>query len=616
MRLGFGRAALDIMQPSKTSSPSSQPAAARLAALVILVALVIVAFSPVLVAGYLRLDDYDNVVRNPNVAGGGLGAPGLAAIWGESRLGFYIPITYSIWWLCAGLANRLGSLAQGAPLLHALNLIVHAVNAAVVFFLVKRLLDLLRPGLSPLRHPRLVALVAALFFALHPAQVETVAWVTELKGLAAALFGLLGISSYYRRGEQNQASKMGVTALLFVLAMLSKPSAIVFPGLLVLVDRIILGKPLKESCKGPLFFWALLAPLVLVTKHLQPDANLEYVPGLGGRFLVAADSFAFYCRRLLSPWHLALDYGRAPYRVLHQVPGWHLTLSAALLVAGAGLVGYALLRRPGAGRGPVAWSSLVLCGWSIYCLALLPVLGLVPFAFQDFTTVADHYLYLPLFGGGLVVAGVLLRLAASLPALWVSAATIIALAASSFAQARYWRSTETLFAHTLAINPESYLAHYAIATELLDAGRIDDGIRSLQACLRLRPGYLSAQVAIGAVWVEQGKLQEAIEHYQAFLGTNPSIVGKRAAFMAMIHDNLGTALCNVGREREGAEQFEKALALDPTSVTAHVNLGRFALGEGRFLDAAVHYQAALELSPDDAEIRRMLSLARSQGRGR
>jgi len=345
-----------------------------LRALAILVPLTVIAFSPVLVADYIRLDDHANILDNPHIQR--LSLAGFAAIWTKSDLGFYIPITYSIWWLYAGIANLLGTLKQSAPLFHALNLTLHIVNAFLVFSLLQTLLRFARakPAALSEAQTRGAALIAALFFALHPAQVETVAWITELKGGLAGMLGLLGILSYYR------SPRRATPAILFIAAMLSKPSAIVFPGVLLLVDRILLGKPLKDSVKAPFFFWMPQLPFVLITKYLQPDLNMEFIPSLSQRLLVAADTFSFYFCKVLFPFHLALDYGRSPHVVLLRIPGWHMALSALLTVAGVAVVIYSLWRPSQSDQdGAPAWRGFVFCGWAIFCLAIAPVLGLVPF---------------------------------------------------------------------------------------------------------------------------------------------------------------------------------------------------------------------------------------------
>jgi protein O-mannosyl-transferase len=594
----------------KSKRPSDeQPSVFR--ALAILIPLTAIAFCPVLVAGYIRLDDHANILENPNLQRFSLS--GLARIWTQSELGFYNPITYSLWWIYGNFARFFGTIEQAAPLFHALNLAIHIVNASLVFVLLQTLLHQGRAKPTALGESRVrrVSLMAALFFALHPVQVETVAWVSELKGGLAGMLGLLGIWQYYRSPRKTR------TAMLFMAAMLAKPSAIIFPGILLLMDRILLGKSMKESIKGPVFLWLALLPLVLVTKYLQPDSNMEFIPSLSGRLQVATDALSFYVFKVLYPLHLALDYGRSPRFVLDGVPGWQLALSMLLAVAGLTAVVHALVRPKQSDQDGVStWRSFVLCGLAVFCLAIAPVLGLVPFAFQDYTTVADHYLYIPMVGASLVVVGVLIRIGATVRASWIAAAilVVLVLGSSSFSQATTWRSTETVFRRTLEINPRSFLAHYSLATELLAAGRTDAGIEEIRQCLAINPNYLSAEVALGTAWIRKGEFQNAIDYYLSVLARNPSTVGKRASFIASIHNNLGMALHQVGRNSEGTEHFRKAVDVDPGSVNGHTNLGRAAFNEGRLLDAVAHYQRALELSPGNPEIMRLLEKARGRGR--
>ena len=597
------------MRGAKKSKPHVEKHTLPFRALAILIALTVIVFSPVLVAGYVRLDDYTHILDNPNLQRPSISS--LSAIWTQHYFGLYIPVTYSIWWIYAGIVNTFSTLKQGAPLFHALNLVLHVVNASLVFLLLQTLLRKGRAKPAALNDSQIqsVSLVSALFFALHPAQVEAVAWISEFKGGLAGMLGLLGIWNYYR------SPKKLPTAVLFIAAMLSKPSAIVFPGVLLFVDRIVLGKSMKESARAPVVFWILLLPLVLITKYFQPDLNMEFIPNLSERPLVAADAFSFYFCKLLFPLHLALDYGRSAQYVLDRVPGWHLALSILLVVAGAATVIYSFWRpSPTEQNSGSTWRSLVLCGWAIFCLSIAPVLGLVPFEFQDLSTVADHYLYFPIFGASLAVVGLLTWLRATVRVLWISAAILVGLASFSFSQAGLWRSTETLFVHTLKINPQSYLAHYSVATELFEAGRTDEGMAQTLKCLEINPNYLNAEVALGVALIREGKFQGAIDYYLSVLSKNPSSVGKRAPLVSSIHNNLGMALHQVGREREGTEHFGKAVEVDPKSINGHTNLGRAALDEGRFSDAVTHYQAALDLNPGNREIRGMLEVARRRVR--
>lgn len=570
-------------------------------ALTILVAFAAFAFSPVLAAAYLRLDDYRHILENPDLQSTSLSS--LARFWTNPYFGLYIPVTYSMWWLLAAIAHTLGLLLkQSAWLFHALNLVLHLANSGLVFLVVQKLLRRCRPDGAELdeRSMVTVSLIAGLFFALHPVQVETVAWISECKGELSLLLGLLGIWSYYR------PTKRYVTAILLVAAMLAKPSSIVFPGILLLTNRILLGQSLKASAAMPALLWTLLLPLAIVTKHLQPDSNMDFVPGFAQRLFVAFDALGFYAAKLIVPFPLALDYGRSPTYVLAHVEAWRIILSTVVVLWLLGPAVYAMVRRqPGHG-----WFSFVACGSSVFALALVPILGFVPFEFQDFSTVADHYMYIAIFGGALAVAGLLCRFRQARKVAAIASVVLLVLAALSFRQATAWRSTETLFEHTLEVNPQSYLAHYSIAAELMDRGRLDLGIAHNLKSLEINPDYLYAEMALGVGWIRKGELQKAIDHYTRVLAHNPSSVGKRAALMGSIHNNLGTALHQVGRHAEGTQQFRKAVAVDPGSVSGYLNLASAAFNEGRYLDAIAEYQRALVLSPGNVPIEQGLVRAR------
>ena len=593
-----------IASPKRSDSPTL---------LLILSAVTALVLSPVLFAYYIRLDDYQHILDNPSLQKTTFS--GLATLWGESYAGLYIPVTYSAWWAGSGLAHALGNLRDAAWLFHAMNLVFHLVNVALVFVILRLLLGLGRKestehvaAINPI-----AAWIGALFFALHPVQVESVAWVSEFKGILAGTLGLLGVWIYYRFPSKGYAKPL--VAVCFVAAMLAKPSSIVFPGVLLAIDRLYLGRTLKESVVVPAILWVLLVPLVLVTKHLQPDVNIDVVPSLVQRVVIATDAFSFYLGKLVVPYPLILDYGRSPRYLVGHLSGWHIGFSLLLAAAGALMVLRDLfLVSDTQPRGN--WRALLSCGWAILVMALLPVLGLVPFPFQNFSTVADRYMYIPLVGASFMVAGIVARTCRSVRAsLGVAVGTVVVLSVLSFRQASFWQSTQTLFEHTLAVNSRSYLAHYTIAAEFMSSGQIDLGIEHDLKTLEINPDYLSAQVALGVAWIQKGDYQKAIDTYRSVLAKNPSIAGKRAAFIASIHNNLGMALHRVGRGSEGTAEFRKAVEVDPGSASGHWNLGNAAYNEKRYLDAMAEYEIAGTLRPGDREIAEQLARARRGARG-
>jgi tetratricopeptide (TPR) repeat protein len=605
-----------MMSPRKLEADSNKaPRSALLLALLVLATGL--ALSPVLFADFIRLDDYSHLFDNPHLRR--MSLAGLAAFWTKSYFNLYIPVTYSVWWAVAMVGSLFGPLRESAWLFHGLNLAVHLVNAALVFLVVRTLLAVRRQQAeTPIpASDAVVALLSAGVFALHPVQVETVAWISELKGALSTMLGLLGIWWHYRGGKRV------LTAGCLVAAMLAKPSAIVFPVLVLLADRILLGRSLRRSVVVPALYSLPLLPLLVVTKHLQPDTNLDFIPSLWQRLAIAADALIFYLAKVLIPLPLAVDYGRSPQYVLGHVPGWQIALAALVSVAGVAVVVKTLVRpAPPSPEGD--GRALLSCGWAFFLLSLTPVLGLVPFGFQQFSTVADHYLYVPLLGGSLMVAGVLVRFGGLAHSRRLATVVLLAFAVLSFRQARFWHSTESLFAHTVKVNPRSYLGCHSIAEEHLHAGRFQETIAWDGKALAIRPDYVNAQIGLGLALVQQGddarasgddanamdSYTKAMDHYAAALARNPSIVGTRARFVSSLHNNLGMLLLRLGRTAEAIEHFRKAIAIWPRSLNAHLNLGNIAFQDGRYLDAIAEYERAQALGPGLPAVELRLARAR------
>jgi hypothetical protein len=573
--------------------------------ILLLVLITASALSPVLFADFIRLDDYSHLFENPQLRR--MSISGLGALWTKPYFNLYIPITYSVWWALTMVGSLFGKLGQTAWLFHAFNLAVHLANVTLVFVIVRMLIRVVAASTAPKSDPldNSIAVIAALFFAVHPVQVESVAWISELKGELACMFGLLGLWRHYR------STKRLLVAAFFVAAMLSKPSAIVFPAVLFLIDRIVLRKSLAKSAITLALYGAPLLIFALVTKRLQPDLDQDFVPTAGQRLIVAADAVSFYVTKVLVPFPLVVDYGRSPQVVLEHTSRLWLAYSALLSVAGIGMVIRAVIRPPSSVEAD-RWQSLIYCGWGIFVVSIVPVLGLIPFGFQDLSTVADHYLYVPLFGVSVMVAGILVRFRASANSRRIAGVPLVVCAALSFGQARLWRSTEPLFAHTVKFNPKSYLGSFCVGDELMRAGRLDEAIAWLETALAIKPDYLNAVLTLGMAFTHNGQPDKAIELYDATLAKNPSVVGTRAKHVASLHNNLGMLLLQSGRHEAGVEHFREAVEIFPRSLNAHMNLGNVAFTEQRYPDAVTEYETALSLSPGDRGIAQRLELARQR----
>ena len=322
-----------------------------------------------------------------------------------------------------------------------------------------------------------------------------------------------------------------------------------------------------------------------MTHSVQPTPAALNLPPWQRPF-IAGDALAFCLVKSLLPWRLGIDYGRAPLSVLSH-PWGYLTWIAPVAV---GLLLWRVRR-----RFPVPCLAAML-----FVAGLLPTLGLVPFLFQSFSTVADRYLYLALLGPALALAWALSRT----PGRWVPllcCLILVALAGRSMTQIPTWASSETLFRQALIVYPDSPAMHNQLGLALRAEGRWDEAIKCDEQSLRLKPDFLPAQYNLAFALAHQGRTDDAITHYQIVLRSNPSDPDCEAG--------LGEALLAKGQIPEAAHDLQAALAASPDDVLALNALALAFARTGRTADAVRQWRQVERLRPDNAEIHYNLALA-------
>ncbi|HSI36390.1 MAG TPA: hypothetical protein VK986_22590, partial [Tepidisphaeraceae bacterium] len=415
-------------------------------------------------------------------------------------------------------------------------------------------------------HPWAAA-AGALLFGLHPLQVETVAWASGLKDLLAGAFGLAAVALYLRatadaeddgRPRFRWPSYLLATACL-VLAALSKPSAVVVPGLAGVIELIWLRRPVRGVVMRLAPWVLLMAPVVVVGKVAQPGAVVAPTPVVQ-RPVVAGASLAFYAGKLVLPVDLAFDYGWKPPVILARPTTWVLAGAAGAVLVGLAV---AVLRWRDA-TGPRAW----LAGTLWMTAALLPVLGLVPFHYQQVSTVADHYAYVALVGPALVLAWLIARRDwAPRPRLIIAPTLVvlfIALAARSVHQFGYWEGTEVFARRVLAVTPRSALGHSVLGRHLmLKPGRQADAEASMRAAIRYEPLFLNARTLLVTLLATQGRVDEAVREIHDLRAVNAQLPESDRKDFDDIFLQTGQVTLETGRPARAVRYFEEALKLRP-----------------------------------------------------
>jgi len=552
--------------------------------------------------------DYDDpvYVQGNRVVQRGLTAAGL-------RYAFRPSVEASNWhpltWLSHMVDVQLFGLQAGAH--HLVNVALHALNAVLLFLLLRRMTGALWRS----------ALVAALF-ALHPLHVESVAWIAERKDVLSTVFFMLTLWAYVAWTERGGTWRYLLMAALYGLGLMAKPMLVTLPFVLLLLDLWPLrrwpapgeaarGGAARSSAdsfvaalvavarrrvieKLPLF--ALSAASCVVTFLVQREGGAmrgtEAVP-LVHRLASAVVSYGMYLVKTVWPAALSPFYRYRSALPAYETALWGLGLMAVTAAALA-----ALRRRP-----------YVAVGWLWYVGMLVPVIGLVQVGMQS---MADRYTYVPLAGIFVIVVWgvadlVRERRALAFVAACVAVVALGLLSVTTRHQLGYWRDSETLWRQALALDPDNYVAHNNLGMVKYERGERQKGEEFFQAAeghfraaLDVLPTFADARTNLGMVLTHRGRLEEAEAELRRSIELNPR--------QARTYNNLGLVLVAGNRIDEGIRAYGEALRLEPGLDAAETNWASALVKAGRPDEAVPHARRAVELSPENPNWRFNLGL--------
>ena len=536
-----------------------------------LIALTLLAYLPVLKAGFIWDDDQyltaNRTLEDPH---------GLARTWFSlSANPQYYPLVFSGFWLerrVYGL-NPLGY--------HLANVLLHALSACVLW----RLLALLGlPG----------AWLAAAVFALHPLCVESVAWISERKNVLSGLFYFASAYAFLRHATvgggppQESARRPGWYALsliLFLAALLSKTVASVLPAALVIVLWWKKGRVSAPDWLKLLPFFALSSLFgcitVWVERHHVGAAGSDWSLGPLERILVAGRGLWFYAAKILWPARLSFVYPR----VAPDPADPAAYLFPAAFVLAACLL---WLFRKRISRGPLA-------ALGYHFVALFPALGFFNVFPQRYSFVADHFAYHAIPGlVALVVCGIAGRagrLAGNARPLAPAAAAALLslLSMASCRHAAVFRGPESLWTRTLAENPAAWMAHNNLGVYLEFSGRTREALAHYRQSLRLRPDLPEVHFNLAVIYGKMGDAERASRHLERALALEST--------MDEVHYRLGLLLLAKGERNEALIRFMKAARLNPQNTAALCQIASILAGAGDRKRALYYYQKALSVNP-------------------
>ena len=555
----------------------------------------------------------------------------LADFRGNLVSGYYAPLS--------AISLMTDKYIVGSPIPRAratilINLIIHGLNGVLLFFLVRAVGGNLT-----------VCTLTMFIFLLHPVQVSSLLWGIERKTVLSGAFYLASYLAYLSFRESGDRVKYFFCLFLFILALLSKPSAVTLPLALLLTEVLILpylakqngiATPSAEPCLSgtrsdffvraelcrrvavrlsPFFLIAVAHGLLTMQNEALEDLD---VPLLDRPFIAAA-AFWFYIGKILAPFGLVAVYPRWNPDV--SSPLWWIPIAGLLLAA----------------TSLVYWRKRInddlLWGLGNFVVGILPVIGILKFRYFQHSFVADHFLYMALPGISYCIAIGFDRLATQLAApfrqalIGLLALYLAFLVIQTYFQTTVWENSVTLWSHTLKHNPASWSAHYGLGLELLERGQLLPAEKHLERAAEIRPENVQVMNALGMLLAKKGNLFDAAAMYRKALKLKPNstdlhnhlgmtLADQGKVDEAMQHvqeavrldpdygpayNNIGLVLKKSGHITGAMKAFEKALEKEPYLVEAHVNLGNLMESSGKVAQATAHYEDALKFKPDNPD---------------
>jgi tetratricopeptide (TPR) repeat protein len=608
---------------SLLASPQKQ----RVVGSLLLVLATVALYNPITRAPFLNLDDDLYITQNPHVQSG--------LTWHSAAWAFktfantnWHPVT----WLSHELDCQLFGLNPAGP--HIVNVLLHAASAVLIFLMLANITRMTGRSL----------MVAALF-ALHPINVESVAWIAERKNVLSMFFFLLALAAYGWYARHPEIRRHLVVTALYALALMAKPQVITFPFALLLLDywplRRIAGAGKAHGAEStgessgvwaaarsfPSLVWekipwfVLSAASALITMKAQTAAKHEELAPWE-HLANAALAYAKYLGKAFWPANLA---------PLYPHPGRTISIAAAMLSAvliAAITVLVVIFRK----------RRYLFVGWFWFLGTMIPMIGLVQVGVQS---MADRYAYIPLLGIFVIVCwGVPdliracqtprrptmeTRLVSSQPATFersasqwalsvgltvmASAAVLLALAFALHRQVDYWTDNFTLWRHTLDITQNNFIAEDSAANALLAQGKTDEAMRYYRRAQQVRPMDPISALNLASYDQQRGNYASALEQYQRVLDLTNS-----PALLSLVQTNRGYAYFALQQDENAKQAFLAALQQQPANAPAYQGLGLLAQRSGGWTEATRDFERAIEIQPTPPAYELLAQVLDSEGK--
>jgi Tfp pilus assembly protein PilF len=566
-------------KPEKPAGLFESPQKRNVIFCLLLVAVTLALYNPVNQHSFVNYDDDRYVTENPHVRDG-LSPATISWAFTSTEQANWHPLT----WLSHALDYQLFHMNPAGH--HFTSLLIHAANAVLLFLLLAYATGSAGPSLF-----------VALLFALHPLNVESVAWIPERKNVLSTFFFLSTLGAYFWYAQKASWQRYLAVALLFAFGLMSKPMVLTLPFVLLLLDYWPLGRidgiptgvlrvaprPLLGLIAEKLPLLALSAASAVITLRAQQAggamrSTVQF--SLGVRLENAAVAYAMYLWKTVWPSRLAPLYPHPG----DSLAAWKVVAATLVLTAITSIVLKFRAQR------------YLFTGWLWYLGTLVPVSGLVQVGDQ---AMADRYAYIPLIGIFVMLVWGAADLADArhlglTPRLIPAALILLALSVTTHRQLGYWSNSLDLWTHALAVTDNNFIAQDNLGGALLLLGKPDQAYPHFQAASQINPRDPMSHSNLGVYLQQQGRLDEAVAQYQRAIHLTSD-----SGLLAATYANLGNAYRKLGQDPQAEESYDQALGMNPGQFNAYLGLGQLREKQNQVEEAIRNYSRSVELRPTD-----------------
>jgi tetratricopeptide (TPR) repeat protein len=575
-----------VAQKNAPLAPATHKPWQIAAVCVVLAVVTVVAFQGVRANDFVAYDDDYYVLENLQVQ---QGLTMQSIDWAFTT--FHCANWHPLTWISHIIDWNLYGKSPGGH--HMTSVYLHAASAILLFLLLLYLTGFL--GRS--------AIVACLF-ALHPAHVESVAWIAERKDVLCALFWFAALLAYawYARGRSWK--RYACVVFFFACALMSKPMAVTLPFTLLLLDywplrRIAFTPETRAQWfssalklfaeKLPLFIMSIISSVITFIAQRGGGAvdSLQILP-LWVRVANAAISYCRYIRIMFWPDPLIVYYLHEKTNIMVSAA----VLSAIALILVTAACWYFRKKRP-----------YCLMGWLWFLATLVPVIGIVQVGDQ---ALAERYTYVPFIGLFIAIVWLVGDVVASSPKIRIAAqvlavVVIAACAVKTQAQVTVWKDTVSLFSNVIEANPRGEIPNLSLGVAYAKEKNFAVAQQYLELALDYSPRSYLAHNNLGTLFSNQGLSQQALKQFQLSLAIKPD--------QPVVLSKIGRILAEMHQLPESVEEYNQALRLDPANAYTHNDLGVVLFQLGDYEKAAGQFSDAAQIDPSYADAKRNLDLA-------